>query len=88
MDLHSSWQDLVAASGGWLGRQSQRPGPAGGAAGVARALVHRSARLLSEVGGELARATAAEPGAGHHHRGGDGHTHGDRSRNRRVKPDG
>jgi len=46
---------------GWLRRQADRPGPLGDAAGLTVAAVHRSAGIVSEISGEVARATSSEP---------------------------
>jgi capsular polysaccharide biosynthesis protein len=56
----AAWPLAVSVLGGWLRRQSRRPGPIGDAASVAVVVVNRSASLLREVGDELARATSSE----------------------------
>ncbi|MGH7611157.1 MAG: hypothetical protein ACREN4_03980 [Candidatus Dormibacteria bacterium] len=79
------WLDMVALSGAWLEQQAHRPGAPGAAAGLARSALHRSARMVSEVGAEVARATAAEQ---RDHPPPDDETAGKHVRVRRFKPEG
>ncbi|MGP8248867.1 MAG: hypothetical protein ACLQNU_02865 [Candidatus Dormibacteria bacterium] len=52
------WPGAVSALGGWLREQSRRPGAVGVAAGVAVAVVNRSARVVAEISAEVMRATS------------------------------
>ena len=56
----AAWPAAVSVLGGWLRHQSRRPGPVGAAAGVAVVVVNRSAKILSEISAEVARATGGE----------------------------